>query len=347
MAGSVIGLDIGSHAIKVTVLRPGKGGRFSLENMGQASLPITSILDGEIHEPEEVANRIKALIKSLKITEKNVATSLSGDAMIIKRIIIPMQSPAELKGNLEREAEQYIPYDLATVSLDGHIVGPSQEHPGQMEVLLVAAKREVVAGYTNVLKQAGLKPVAIDLDLFALLNAFEKVHPEKRGGIALIDIGATLCHLNIINNGISLLSKDEHIGGHRITEELMDMFGCGFEEAEAIKMGAQPPRDQGVVVEIFDRALSNWGAALDRALEQAKAENEHLEIREIFLAGGASRLSGLEDYFQSRFQAQVSRFNPLESLMINPKYFDPNYVQYAGPQMAVSFGLALRRGENL
>jgi type IV pilus assembly protein PilM len=190
-----------------------------------------------------------------------------------------------------------------------------------------------------------LKPAVIDVDSLALYNAFDFVYPNSRENVILVDIGASLIHITILSEGLPHTIKEENIGGQRMTEEIEDAFGLPPDQAEAIKLGTVEAPDRAEVNDIADRLVSNWLAAIERAIDTIKSEVQEYNPSKIILAGGCANLLGLADQVQQHFNVQTEIFNPLKNIKYNPKKFDPGYLDYIGPQMAVSFGLAIRKQE--
>ena len=343
---SIVGLDIGSHSIKAIVLDDSKSG-LVLKSLGVANLPPEAIIDGNIENKDMVIGGVKNLIKSQKIKVKNVCTSISGYSVIIKKINLPRTTREELSENIEVEAEQFIPFDISEVNVDFQILDEEDDSGPQMEVILAAAKKEAIKNYMEIMEAVGLKATVVDVDVFALENAFTFNHPEKMGTVALIDIGANKMNINVIKDGVSLLTKDAAMGGARITGEIQDRFDLDFNEAEAIKIGAVDPPDSGVVAEVIGRAVQNWVAESRRTIDFLMASYPGEKLREIFLSGGSSRIEGLAKYFQQELNVPVSVFNPFEKIGFDRKVFDPEYIDYMGPQATICLGLALRRGEAL
>jgi type IV pilus assembly protein PilM len=343
---SIVGLDIGSHSIKAIVLDQSKAG-LVLSSVGQAILPPEAIIEGAVQEPELVANAIKNLVKSLKVKAKNVCTSISGYSVIIKKISLPTATREELSENIEVEAEQFIPFDISEVNVDFQIVGQSESNEEQMEVVLVAAKRDVIDTYMKLLVDSGLKPTIIDVDVFALENAFTHNQPDVNETVALVDIGANKMNINVIKGGMSLLTKDAAMGGARITAEIQDAFDVDFKTAEAIKTGGMEAPDQALVDDIVSRAAENWVAESKRTIDYLEASYPGEAIHGIYISGGSSRIASLDQYFQKELGVPVKRFNPFEQIGINTTKFDPAYIEYMAPQVSICLGLALRRGEEI
>jgi type IV pilus assembly protein PilM len=253
----------------------------------------------------------------------------------------------ELSENIEVEAEQFIPFDINEVNVDFQILGESDDDYEQMEVVLVAAKKEVVNTYMDLLVDAGLKPTIIDVDVFALENAFTHSHPETTGTVALIDIGANKININIIKDGLSLMTKDAAMGGARITAEIQDAFDLDYWEAEAVKLGGAPAADPAKVEGIVARAVGNWGAEVKRALDFLASSYPGETLDRAYLSGGSSRIKGLAEFFTQELGVETEVFNPFLHIRFNEKKFDPAYIEYIGPQASICLGLALRWGEEI
>ena len=340
----IVGLDIGSHSIKAIVLEQGKGG-LVLRNMGVAHLPPEAIIDGSVEEKGIVVTTTKNLLKTLKVRIKDVCSSISGYSVIIKKISLPTATEKELADKIEVEAEQYIPFEIEDVNVDFEILGPSEKSPDQMDVILVAAKKSAVNTYQELLTESGLKPRIIDVDVFALENAFTQSYTDTDGTIALVDIGANKMNINIIRDGSSLMTKDAAMGGARVTTEIQDKFDLDYNDAEAIKIGGLEAPDRAAVEEIVIRAVGNWVAECQRAIEFLQASYPNEKLRMVYLSGGSSRINDIDRYFEQELKIPVKHLDPFSSIGINEKSFDPEYIKYMAPQVVICLGLALRRGE--
>ncbi|MDR0355255.1 MAG: type IV pilus assembly protein PilM [Deltaproteobacteria bacterium] len=349
---SVIGFDIGTYAAKAVFLDvKGKGKKqiVSLVGLGLSQMPIAVMTQWE-DQPIPARTAMSAAMRSLfKLCKLNkgrfAALSLSGETMIIKKISMPITTQKELRQSLAMEAEQYIPYPINDVIIDGHILSTDDRY-GQMSVLLVAARKEVVTNYIQAIALTKvLKPAVIDVDALAYYNAYDFVYPDSRDNVVLVDIGATLIHITVLNEGMPYVIKEEPIGGQRLTEDLEDAFNIQPDVAEAIKLGSAEAPDPAEAANVVERIVSNWMASIDRAIEAVRTEVPEYQPTKIVLAGGSSNLLGLSEQIQSRFNVPTERFNPLKHVKINAKKFDSAYIDYIGPQMAVSFGLAIRKQE--
>jgi len=241
----LVGVDIGSYAIKVVEIDQTKKGRF-LKNFGLIGLPRNAIREGDIVEQEAVAQAIKTLFRNLKIRNQNVAVALSGYPVMAKRITLPAANREEIEATIHAQAEQYIPFDINDVNLDFDILEKAatfaedeeSENEESLDVMLVAAKKDVINAYVNLLAAADLNPGVLDVDVFALQNAAELSITGDGEGYAIVNVGAEELGINTVVNGTSLFSRDSSFGGAQITDLIMSHFDVDFEEAEEIKLGA-------------------------------------------------------------------------------------------------------------
>jgi type IV pilus assembly protein PilM len=346
----VIGLDIGSHSIKLVEIEQTSKGRI-LRNFGIIGLPHDAIVEGSIKEMEIVASAIKTLYRNLKVKNRNVATSISGYSVIVKKIEISEREESELEESIQSEAEQYIPFDINDVNLDYDIleIGDEEQNKerksagGKMGVMLVAAKKEVVQDYVSLLQLSGLNPAVLDVDAFALQNAFEASAAEPDGCYALVNVGAQELGINAIKDGVSMFSRDSSYGGNQITEAIMSQFDLSFEEAEKIKLGGDKPESgKSALEEIFTSVISEWVQEIKRALDFLATSYPSESIQKIMLGGGSSRIPGFRKYLELETNLPVEDINPFANLLINEKAFDSKYLSYMASQAAIAVGLALR-----
>ncbi|GHV57256.1 pilus assembly protein PilM [Deltaproteobacteria bacterium] len=347
MALSVLGIDIGSYAAKVTVLGGVKGRKANLLGLGMAQLPMEAVLNWDTDPaPAKVAisQAMKNMVARFHLTAKHVSTSISGDSIVVKKITMPAMNEVALKTAILSEAEQYIPFPLAEVNLSHHVL-EKDPATGNLAVLLVAARKKMIQNYIDAMAVAKLKPNVIDVDGLAICNAYEFVNPGNRDNVVLVDIGANKIAIIILAHGVPLTIKDESGGGQYLTNDLGDRFGLGQAQAEAVKFGAEAAPNPGEAAEAVDRAAANWIAAVERVLDAARQELPGYQPSRLYLSGGSSLISGLPGEFSKYFNIETQLFNPLLNASYNHKKYDPEYIQYIGPQMAVSFGLALRKVE--
>jgi type IV pilus assembly protein PilM len=342
----LIGLDIGSHSVKVIELKHGKRGA-ALAHMGIAPVAPQAILEGVVREPEKIAQTIRNLVNNLNIKDRAVATSISGYAVMIKKIEVPAMSEDELDQSMHQELGQYIPYNIKDVHVDYQILGAAPDRPSNMEVLLVAAKKEAVEDYVKVVNLAGIEVGIVDIDFFALSNAYEMsygVIPNET--VALVDAGANKTSINVLHSGVPVFTRDISLGGAHITLELQNRFGLPFDQAERIKLGESQERISARDVEetVF-HAAKTWSTEIKRALDFFNATYRDTKIDRILLSGGSSRLQGFDRLLNKETGLIVEIFNPLKRVDYDAKSFDAEYVDHLGPQMAICLGLAFRKAD--
>jgi len=345
-AKSLVGLDIGSSAVKAVELKAaGKG--YKVTAFGAESVPPDSIVDGAIIDGAAVADAIRRLFDGNKIQTKDVAASLSGNAVIVKKITLPVMTEAELAESIYWEAEQYIPFDIQDVNLDYQILDPGDAANGKatMDVLLVAAKKEKIADYTGVIAQAGRTAVVVDVDVFALQNAFEVNYGIEPGKIVvLLNAGASATNINILQGDQSVFTRDISIGGNAYTEALQKELNLPFEQADQLKRGE--PAD-GVTFEearpVLRAVTENVMLEIQKTFDFFKATAASDRIDRIVVSGGASRAEGFLDMLTERFEAPVELFDPFKSVSFDAKRFQVGAVDEIAPTAAVAVGLALRR----
>ena len=343
---AVVGLDIGSSAVKAVELKPaGKG--FKVSAFASEPVPADSIVDGAIIDGTAVADVIRRLFDQASIKTKEVAASLSGNAVIVKKITLPVMTPAELNESIYWEAEQYVPFDIQDVSLDYQILDPGTgaDSKGTMEVLLVAAKKEKIADYTGVISQAGRTPVVVDVDAFALQNAYEANYGlDAQAVIALLNVGASAININILSGGQSVFTRDVSSGGNAYTEALQKELNLPFESAETAKKGE--PVD-GVsydeVRPVLHAVTENVLLEIQKTFDffKATASSEHID--RIVLSGGASRVDGFAEALEQRLNIPVERFDPFKKIGFNAAKLGINDPDAVAPTAAVAVGLALRK----
>jgi type IV pilus assembly protein PilM len=343
---SVVGLDIGSSAVKAVELKPA-GKAYRVTAFGSEPVPPDSIVDGAIIDGTAVADAIRRLFESRKIKGKDVAASLSGNAVIVKKITLPVMSESELSESISWEAEQYIPFDIQDVNLDYQVLDPGQAGGGKgtMDVLLVAAKKEKIADYTGVIAQAGRQAVVVDVDAFALQNAYEVNYGIEAGQVVvLLNAGASAININIINGDQSVFTRDISIGGNAYTEALQKELSLSFENADALKQGGEVPGASYEDAKPVLRAVTeNVMLEIQKTFDFFKATAASDRIDRIVVCGGASRAEGFTELLAERFEAPVELFDPFRRVAFDAKKFAVGDPADVAPTAAVAVGLALRR----
>ena len=345
---SLVGLDVGSSTVKaVELTSKGRSGSFELAALGVADLPSEAIVQGAFLNASAITEAIQEAMENGKIRSKNVAAAVSGHSVIVKKVSLPSMTRDELDEQIRWEAEQYIPFDVNEVNLDFQILeGASDE--GQMEVLLVAAKKDLIDDYVQVISEAGLTPVAIDVAAFAVENAFEANYEPEGETIALVNIGAQVVNINIVSNGVPCFTRDITTAGNQYTEEIQKALSISFQEAERIKLGGRGAESQDVVPQEVERAIQSVTETvigeISRSLDFYGATSADSRIEKVFLSGGAAKVSGFPEAFRERTGLPVEVLNPL-SRMLPTNKFEPEYLEELAPALSVSVGLALRDPE--
>jgi type IV pilus assembly protein PilM len=339
----LIGLDIGSRSIKAGEVIDTKTGR-NLKRFGMIEIPHNVIEDGAIKDMDAAAEAIKELFKENGIKDQNVIISVGGYSVIVKKIIVQKVTEEELQETINLEAEQYIPFDINDVNLDFQILGENEHNPNQMNVLLVAAKKDMIEEYINLIGQAGLNPCMIDVDAFALQNVFEFNYRPEDESVALIDIGASKTSLNILKGADSVFMRDVSLGCSQINQKIVALIDCTPEEAEQIK---QSEHSESIAAEdlreIVSSVVADWCAEIRRALDFFYSTEPEDNIQKIVLSGGGANLSEFRQLLGAETSTDVEIIDPFQSFEIDEGQFDPSYLKQIAPQAAICLGLALRR----
>jgi type IV pilus assembly protein PilM len=348
---SIVGLDIGSSSVKAVELSiKGKNKDFELSHMGVATLPPEAIVQGAFLNSSAIVDAIREAIDSAKIKTKNVAAAVSGHSVIVKKVSLPSMTREELDEQIRWEAEQYIPFDVNEVNLDFQILDSSVTE-GQMDVLLVAAKKDLIDDYVQVITEAGLIPTVIDVAAFAVENTYEtNYEPKPDEVVALVNIGAQVVNINIMMNGAPSFTRDITTAGNQYTEEIQKALSISFEEAERIKLGGRRAEDsQEVVPQEVEQAMQSVTETvigeISRSLDFFAATTAESRIEKVVLSGGGANVSGFRAAFAEHINLPVEIINPFKRMVPSSK-FEPEYLEEMAPALGVGVGLAMRRLEN-
>lgn len=340
----IIGVDIGSHAVKVCQLQQA-GSNYRLLAVGSATIQPGAVEDGVLQDPEEVAKAITGLIKNLKIKNNRVGISISGYSVIVKKINLEMMSDEKLADYIAEEAEQYIPFDIEDVYLDYQVINAGSHDNERCEVMLVAAKKEVIDDYLDMLREQKLLPVLVDVDGFALENIWENVS-GNRDNVALVDIGASKMNINILAEGVSVLARDVVVGSEQLTDQIADVLEIELDEAEKLKLGQIPPGEyQEELEEVFTQTCTQWVLEIKKAIDLYMSNNPDRPLSRLVLSGGGSKVRGLQQYIADETGLDVVVFNPFANMKLNKKKIDQEYLEAIAPEMAIAAGLAIRSAE--
>lgn len=338
----VIGIDVGSSSIKLVQLKETKG-TYQLLNVGMVPLSPEAIVDNTLMDSPSIAFAVKNLVASLGIKVKDVACSISGNSVIIRKIILPAMPSEELEDQISWEAEQYIPFDIKDVNMDFQILSPDAIDPSKMNVLLVASKKDIINDYVSVFNEAGMQLSVVDVDSFAVQNAFELNHDSGIDDIlALINIGASVMNINVVKDGITLFTRDVQMGGNLYTEEIQKQLGMSGEDAEAGKMLALESNNKALM-DVILKVNDTITLEIRRSLDFYNSTASDDRITGVYISGGCSKVYNLVNTISEKIGLQVDTINPFAKLKFNEKDFDPEYLKEIGPLMVVPVGLAIRR----
>jgi type IV pilus assembly protein PilM len=344
---TIVGLDVGSSSIKAVELRKTRTG-IEVAHLGLEPIAPDIVVDSMIVDSGTVSAAISKLFADTQIKSKAVATAVSGHSVIVKKISLPSMSDQELAETIQKEAAQHIPFDLADVNLDYQILSDDATNPN-MDVLLVAVKKDKILNYTNVLSMAGKTPSIVDIDALALQNCYEfNYDPAPTQVVALLNLGASVMNINIVKGTTPLFPRDVSVGGHQYTDSLQKELDLSFDEAESLKLG----RNAGT---IHDDAKSPILAQVTEIIVleiqktfdffRASASGEHIE--KIYLAGGSAKVPGLVEGLRQEFAMPVELFNPFQKVVGPVDGAGVQLVEQNAGQLAVAVGLALRSFEKL
>jgi type IV pilus assembly protein PilM len=343
---TVIGLDIGSSAVKAVELKA-SGKAFRVAAFAMEPLPADAIVDGAIIDAGGVADAVRRLFEGNKaFKSREVCASLSGNAVIVKKITLPVMTQTELDESIYWEAEQYIPFDIQDVNLDYQILDPGTgpDSRGSMSVLLVAAKKEKIGDYVGVIAQAGRTPVVVDVDAFALQNAYETNYGLEPGHVVvLLNAGASAVNVNIVHGDQSVFTRDISMGGNAYTEAVQKELDLPYEVAEALKKGI--PVDGATFEDarpVLRAVTESVLLEIQKTFDFFKASAASDQINRIVVSGGASQVEDFRELLQERFGTPVEEFDPFRTVSWNEKHLGAASSDVAA-SAAVAVGLALRR----
>jgi len=342
-----VGLDIGSSLIKIVEVDHGKDGPV-LTKYGFVKLPPEAIVEGEIMDRSLVIEGIQECMAKANIQSKNVITAVSGRAVIVKKVVMDKMNPDDAKEAIFWEAEQHVPFDIDDVCLDFQVL---KEDVGanQMEILLVAAKKEMVNTHADLVRDAGLEPVIIDVDSFAVQNAYESTLNEPWTAVTgLINIGSDVTNINIVHNNIPLFTRDLSVGSNAFVEALQRELGVTHEEAEVMLSGEAEMEDKDRCREIIATASTELSNGIERSISFLRTAGDAEQLDEVVLSGGGARVPWLREILSGRHQIEfkfndsVGAIEQHESLMSE----SAEELSRVSPLLTVSLGLALRREGN-
>ncbi|HET9607229.1 MAG TPA: type IV pilus assembly protein PilM [Nitrospira sp.] len=342
----LVGLDIGSSGIKLVQLKENRG-RYILQKFGFKPLEPEVIVDGTVMDEGRVVSAIRELFNELSVKVKQVAVSISGHAVIIKKISLPPMPDDELEGQVKLAAEQYIPFDINEVNIDFHVLpaAEGEASEGEMSVILVAAKKDKINELTELVKGAGLVPMVMDVDAFAIENMHAINYPMSQDETtALVNVGASVMNINIVSKGTSLFTRDIPIGGNRYTESIQRELGLSYEDAEALKKGgkASGSNQAAAAQSVIESVNAEVASEIARTIDYFKSTVTEGEVQQVLLCGGGAQIAGLVKQLRDRMHAVVEVANPFAEVDTSGSDFDQAALADLAPMASVGVGLALR-----
>lgn len=335
-----VGLDIGSGLIKLVVVDHSRG-EPELTHVAVTPVLADAIVEGEVMDPGVVSDAIRGLFATAGVKQKQVVVAVGGRDVIIKKIQVDRMKESDAAEVVRWEAQQHVPFDIEGVELDFQVLDPHGEGL-QMDVLLVAAKRELVETKVALLSDAGLSPLVVDVDAFALHNAFELNYPEAMEGVvAVVNVGHEVTNVNILDDGIPLLTRDLSVGTRKFREDLQREHGISADEADGILAGGQRTPE-------LDRCVQARGEEIAVGVERAAAflqaaSRDAQGIQRVYTSGGGARIPGLTEVLNSRLGMAVEVANSMQHLRVREGVFDTMSVDEIAPILMLGVGLALRR----
>jgi type IV pilus assembly protein PilM len=333
-----VGLDIGSGFIKLAVIDH-SGAAPELIHASQTPLMSDAIVEGEVMDPQIVVQTIQSLMNTAGIKPKRLVASVGGRDVMVKKIQMDRMKEADAREVIRWEAEQYVPYDMESVQLDFQILDPESDGL-QMQVLLVAAKREVVEQRVGLLRDAGLQPATVDVDACAIHNAFEYNYPDAMNGVAaVVNVGHEIATVNVLQDGVLTLTRDIPFGSRRVREDLRRRHGLSGEEAEAVLEGRSERAAE--FKELLRESAEELAMGIERAVAFLATADAGPPSR-VYLCGGASRIPDLSDVVATRLRARAEVATPLQRLKRRPGAAAGLSLDKMGPMLMLPVGLALR-----
>jgi len=342
-----VGLDIGSSSLKLVEILGNKGA-YSMNRFLSAPLAKGIIVDGAVVDIDALAEAIKVLFKNSGCQKKSIVTSLSGHSVIIKKAAFPQMDAHDLQETIHDEASKYLPFDnMDDVNFDFQILGRNATNPNQNDVIIVAAKKDTIEGYTEAIEIAGLSLAIMDVDSFALETMYQENYDyEEKDVVVIVNIGASITSLNVVRNAVSIFTRDFALGGNMITEAIQSQYGVSTEEAEKIKLEG-PTGDEYAKGEFFRNTLISLAdslcAEIERSIDYFRSTYSDEDIKMILLAGGGANIHGIVEDLSHRMSVPVEIVNPFKKITYNRKTMDDDHIKEIAPIAAVGVGLALRK----
>ncbi len=337
-----VGLSIGTSSVKLVELKK-SGKSWKLLHFGIVQLPEDAVVNREIINSVAVVDAIKSLLAQIKLKNKMVCTSLSGTSLIMKRMMLDVPNIKELQEQVFWEAEQYLPFDISEVVMDFQVLSRSKDK--QTDVMFVAVKTSVLDMYMGCVQDAGLKAKIVDVDFFALQNAYEANYvPSPQESVALVDIGASALKITVAHAGIPVYTKDSSMGGKNLTAEIQKHLGLGYTDAEALKSSGQAEGVPQEISELTHIMCENFATEIKRSIDFYNASSSGAPVSSVLISGGSAKMADLSRVVEEATGLPCQVLNPFNSIAYDPAVFTQEYISAIAPVAAIPIGLAIRAG---
>lgn len=340
----LIGLDIGTSTIKMAEVET-RGKSATLTGFAMAATPPNSVSAGDVIDTESLAEAVRYLANGLKTKRSGICTALWGTSVIIKRISVPRMDEKLLEDQIRWEAEQYIPFDINEVNLEYKVLENVSDNPEAMELLLIAARQESVLRYAEIVMNAGFECEILDVGGFALANCFELNYGVlKKQVVALLNVGASVTNLVIVESGEVVFCRDIPVGGVTYSMELQKSLGISPDEAEVMKLSisrGEPAPDEaaGVLNVTHEMIAEEIQGSIDFFLNTTSSS----EIAQCYLTGGCIKVAGLVEFLQKQIKIPCEIFDPFFNVNYNKNAFSPSYISEIKDYASIALGLGLRK----
>ncbi|MCX5829110.1 MAG: type IV pilus assembly protein PilM [Deltaproteobacteria bacterium] len=342
-----VGLDIGSSSLKLVEILRNKGS-YSMNRFLTVPLDKGIIVDGAVVDVDALAEELSRLFNNSGCKKKSIVTSLSGHSVIIKKATFPTMDAHDLQETIRDEASKYLPFDnMNDVNFDFQILGRNANNPNVNDVIIVAAKKDIIEGYAEAIELLGLSLAIMDVDSFALETMYQENYEyEEKDVVVIANIGASITNLNVVRNAASIFTRDFTLGGNIITEAIQSQYGVSVEEAEKIKLHG-PEGDEYAKGEFFRNTLLSLAdplcAEIERSIDYFRSTYSDEDIKMILLAGGGANIPGIVNDLSQRMSVPVEIINPFKKITYNRKTMNDDHIREIAPIAAVAVGLALRK----
>jgi type IV pilus assembly protein PilM len=341
----LIGIDISSTSVKMVELSDDGRGGYKLESYAVAPLPADAMADGNVADLGKVADALKLAWKMLGTREKHAALALPSSAVISKKVIMTADLREEdMEAQVEGEANQYIPFPLDEVNIDFEVIGPAPNSEDEVEVLIVAARKEKIEDRVAAAEVAGLKVIVMDVDSYATEAAYTLVAVQLPNGgsektVMIVDIGASMMHINVLHDNKPVYAREQSFGGNQLTQEIQRRFGLSMEEAEISKRkGGLPESYESEVLQPFVQMLAMEVA---RAQQFFTSSTQYHHVDHIVLAGGCASIPEVEVTVQDKTQVHTVIANPFQNMSLSSRVRQAQ-VPTDAPALLIACGLAMR-----